>query len=289
MGSTIKNLWESSILMKIIIVNVAVWVTLRVIAIIAMLFASPGLLGTALSLVEMPSRPVELLLHPWTLLTYMFAQFDLLHILFNMLWLYWFGVIFMQLTSPRRLLPVYIYGGLAGALLFFASYNLLPVFAGSAGGVLIGSSASVLAIVTATAIIAPDYSVGLMFIGRVSLKWIAIVTIAIDLLSLSGDNIGGHIAHIGGALMGAAYALRLRRGVDLAAPFNRVADAIVNLLRHRRPAPRVKTRRSAPKADKSAPPTMSEIDSILDKIKKSGYTSLTADERAKLFRKSNER
>jgi len=84
--------------MKIIIVNVAVWVTLRVIAIIAMLFASPGLLGTALSLVEIPSRPVELLLHPWTLLTYMFAQFDLLHILFNMLWLYWFGVIFMQLS-----------------------------------------------------------------------------------------------------------------------------------------------------------------------------------------------
>lgn len=280
------NQWRSSVLMKIIMINVGVWIVLRLVSIVALLFAVPSLQWTTLSLVEMPSRPDLLLYRPWTPLSYMFAQFDLLHILFNMLWLYWFGVIFMQLTTPRRLLPVYIYGGLAGAVLFFLSYNLLPLFAGSGGGVLIGSSAAVLAIVTATAVIAPDYSIGLMFIGRVPLKWIAVMTIVIDLLSLSGANIGGHIAHLGGAAMGAFYALQLRRGHDMATPFNRVADSIANMLH--RPARSHKSQRRRATSSTTGNPgrpttSMDEIDAILDKIKRSGYTSLTDSERAKLF------
>ena len=137
---------------------------------------------------------------------------------------------------------------------------------------------------------APDYRMNLLFLGAVSLKWIAVVTIGIDLLSVTGSNAGGHIAHLGGAAVGAIFALGLKRGHDITAPLNSLIDAIVNLFRRRpkvRPArfrasgapsaPRPKAPSAASAADQAA------LDNILDKIKKSGYSSLTADERARLF------
>lgn len=281
------------ILMKIIIINVAVFLVLRLIAIVAILTLDKSLTTAACMTVELPASLPLLLRRPWTLITYMFAQIDVLHILFNMLWLYWFGSIFTSLTTVRRLLPLYIYGGLGGAILFIAAYNTLPYFAGSEG-LLIGSSAAVIAIVTATAFMAPDYKVGLLFLGPVSLKWIAAVTIGIDFLSVTDTNAGGHIAHLGGALTGMAYILMLRRGVDLAAPFNRAADSIVNSLRRmadslrRRPS---SGRHKAPHRTKgystASAADAADLDIILDKIKKSGYSSLTAAEKKRLFDVSN--
>lgn len=289
----------STMLMKIIWINIGLFVLLRLTAIVGIFGGSHELINTVLDYVQLPSSPALLLTRPWTLLTYMFAQYDLMHILFNMLWFYWFGTLFMMTATPRQLLALYLLGGLGGGVLFIAAYCGLPLFAGHAG-MLIGSSASVIAIVTATAILMPDFRMNLLFIGAVSLKWIAIVTIFLVLIGVSGSNAGGEIAHIGGVAVGAIYALRLRRGHDITAPFNRAFDKIANAWNSltatawskSRPAPGPRPTfssrdRQSPKPG-SAEPSCSRsdreiLDSILDKIKKSGYAALTPEERQRLF------
>ncbi len=296
--ATIRQLWgryrSTGMLMKLIIVNIAVFILLRVAGIISVFTLDNSFVAKVLDMVEMPSRPSLLMERPWTVVTYMFAQYDVFHILFNMLWLYWFGSIFVSFSTRRRLFALYLYGGLAGAAFFMGAYNLLPVFTGVDGS-LIGSSASVIAIVAATAIIAPDYKVGLLFLGTVSLKWIALITIGIDLIGITSANAGGHLAHIGGAVIGAAYALALSRGVDITAPFNAIADKTVDLFRKIRFRPRRRTSGPQPgpsrgfttsatgRARTATPRDQADLDIILDKIKKSGYTSLTPDERRRLF------
>ena len=247
-------------LLWLVALNVAVFILLRLAVIVGWMAGLQSEMQV-LQWVEMPSVPALLLARPWTVLTYMVSQYEVWHILFNMLWLYWFGVIFLEINSERRLLSLYIIGGVAGAALYLAAFNLLPVFAGGYG-FLIGSSASVIAIVVATAIRLPNYKMHLLLIGPVSLKWVALVTIGIDLLSISAGNAGGHIAHLGGALAGVAWALWDRYRIV-------------------RPRPR---RTSVPSRETTPEET---LDAILDKIKKSGYTSLTPEERARLFDVSN--
>lgn len=290
MATTFKDIRSRyrtlSMLMKIIVINVAVFVVLRL-SVIIMLFAGVDNPESILQWVELPSNPSALLHRPWTIVTYMFAQYDVLHLLFNMLWLYWFGIIFMSFSIGRRLGALYVYGGLVGAALYLLAYNFFPVFNG-VNGLLIGSSGAVIAIVAATAVMVPDYKMNLLFLGAISLKWVAIVTIGLDLISVTGSNAGGHIAHLGGALIGVIYALRLRRGQDITAPVNRLLDHLANLFK-RRPAPRFKVyenkgKTKAPQSHKDATADdRAKLDEILDKIKKSGYTSLTPEERKRLF------
>ena len=284
---------------RFVMVNVAVFVIVRVLALVCLLFAVDA--TPAIELLDMPSNPVKLVHQPWSVISYMLLHYDVMHILFNMLWLYWFGAMFHQIFGTRRFVGLYFLGGIGGALLYMLAYNVLPLFS-STEGLLLGASASVLAIVAATAVRQPDYKVGLLFFGQISLKWIAIVTIFIDVISIGSSNAGGHIAHLGGALTGAAFALADRRGTDITAWFNRAIDWIVNLTRRR---PRVKvgnfhnspfTRtKQQPRTDKQqyerdngrrhtmTPAEEAEMDEILKKIKLSGYSSLTAEEKRRLF------
>ena len=284
---------------RFVMVNVAVFVIVRVLALVCLLFAVDAM--PAIELLEMPSNPVKFVHQPWSVISYMLLHYDVMHILFNMLWLYWFGAMFHQIFGTRRFVGLYFLGGIGGALLYMLAYNVLPLFS-STEGLLLGASASVLAIVAATAVRQPDYKVGLLFFGQISLKWIAIVTIFIDVISIGSSNAGGHIAHLGGALVGAAFALADRRGTDITAWFNRAIDWIVNLTRRR---PRVKvgnfhnspfTRtKQQPRTDKQqyerdngrrnsmTPAEEAEMDEILKKIKLSGYASLTAEEKRRLF------
>lgn len=281
--SALGQFARMSVLLKIIIVNVAVFLLLRLTFIATGLAGEQGWFASLLSSLALSGDPLQLLVRPWTVVTYMFTQFEVTHILFNMLWLYWFGTIFLQVMPSRRVLPLYLYGGLAGAIFFIVAGLTMPF-----PGTLIGSSAAVIAIVAATAMIVPDYPVRLLFIGEIKLKWIAIVTIGIDLLGLNGSNVGGHIAHLGGAVAGIAFALALRRGTDITRPVAGAIDALGATFSRRRPA-------SPPRRPASSPgqacdpttsrprPDMAEIDRILDKIKHSGYTSLTPEERQTLF------
>lgn len=274
----LKYQWMTgSMLVKLIFINIAVFMLLHLTTLILMFTGIDA--GTVLTEVELPSDMTALLRRPWTLLTYMFAQYDFFHILFNMLWLYWFGVIFLLADTSKRMLALYIYCGLGGALLFMAYYNLMNMY-----GLLIGSSASVIGIVTATAIRHPDYKMGLLFIGEISLKWLAVITIAIDMFSIGGSNGGGHVAHIGGAITGALYAVAQKKGVDITRPFNALIDSIVNLW-HRITTKQDKTPRQSQYYNKKGTSQADEstLDEILDKVKKSGYGALTKEEKQKLF------
>lgn len=279
---------QGTMLMRIIYINIAIFVLLHLVALVGILINVPD--QEMVMWVQLPANLRELLHEPWTLITYMFAHYDLLHILFNMLWFYWMGRIFLEYFTPKRLSALYLLGGLGGAALYLLTMNLLPHFAGN-NGHLIGASASVIAIVLAVAIWAPDYKIGLLFIGEVSLKWVAIITIGIDLLSVDAGNAGGHIAHLGGAAVGAIYATAMRHGTDITRPLNAALDWLASLFSRRDKGigtpvggTAYETRRQV-----NDEPTEAQIDAILDKIKRSGYTSLTDKERDMLFRASRKK
>ncbi len=284
---------QSSMLLRLIFINIGVYLLLNVVIFAAMLFNVDG--GSWVNWVELPGDLAQLMRRPWTLLTYMFAHYKLLHILFNMLWLYWLGRIFMEFFSPKQLTGVYLLGGWGGALLFLLACNLLPHFTGGPF-FLIGASASVIAVVVAAAVYAPDYKIGLLFIGEVSIKWVAIVTVAIDLAGLSGVSLGSSIAHIGGALVGAWYALRIKGGHDITRPLNAAIDAVVGMFNGRslpqfkRPARRPQSQQKPSKPHRPGDTVSEErLDSILKKIKVSGYDALTDAEKDDLFRASRRR
>ena len=287
-----RNYLQGSMLLRLIFINIGVFLLLHLVVIGAMLF---NVSGDPVRWVELPSDLMTLLHRPWTLVTYMFSHFGLLHILFNMLWLYWLGRIFMEFFSPKQLTGVYLLGGWGGALLYLLAYNLLPYFSG-AHGFLIGASASVIAVVVATAVYAPDYKIGLLFLGEVSIKWVAIVTVLIDVMGLEGGNFGGNMAHIGGAIVGALYALRIKQGRDITRPLNALIDGLMGLFNGRslpqfkRPK-RTQYKKQEPSKPQRPADTVSEaeLDIILGKIKSSGYDALTDEEKDKLFKASRRR
>ena len=285
--------------MRLILINVVMFVLVRGLAVGVWMFGNGSLDVT--QWVALPGDLWLLLKRPWTLVTYMFAHADLLHILFNMLWLYWLGRIFMEFFSSKHLTGLYLLGGWGGAALYLLAANLLPRLAGGPTGVLIGSSAAVIAIVVATAVYVPDYKIGLLFLGEVAIKWVAIVTVAISLLSIDIGNAGGNIAHIGGALVGAWFALSIKQGRDITRPINAFIDSLVGLFNGRKfklPEFKKPTFPSGKKGQAGARPgrpaahtpadTVSEeeLDAILDKIKAAGYDALTDEERDKLFKVS---
>ncbi|MCU6769523.1 rhomboid family intramembrane serine protease [Barnesiella propionica] len=275
---------QGSVLLKLIYINVAVFIIIRLLAVFLTLFNLDTL--NFLSYVEVPSSLSVLLIRPWTLITYMFVHYEILHILFNMLWLYWFGVIFLQYFGEKQMGGLYILGGLAGAVFYIISYNVFPYFSGHQG-MMCGASASVIAIVVATAMRVPDYKVNLLFLGAISLKYIAIVTILIDLLSVTSGNGGGHIAHLGGACLGVLFMYRWKNGKDITRPVNRIIDYLATVFK---PGTKIKIKHKKnrrPETDMEYRERKNrennEIDAILDKIKKSGYNALSSDEKKRLF------
>lgn len=277
-----------SMLLKLIAVNAAIFLAISLAGILLMIFG--GDVNPVINELALPSVAGTLASRPWTVVTYMFTHHDPLHILFNMLTLYWFGQIFLYRCTPRQLLALYLMGGLGGAVLYIIWGNALGVDA-----TLLGASAAVMAVVIADAMLMPDFEIGLFLIGRVKLKWVAVAMVILFALGLVGNNAGGHVAHIGGILVGLVFGLRMRRGHDITLPLNRFFDWVANFAR-RAKAPskpsfgrkeRVKKRAEATSAG-SADPNR-RIDAILDKIKTSGYSSLSPEEKRELFDLSNRR
>lgn len=277
---------SASALWKLIILNISVFLALRLLGIIAMI--GGWNIDTVVDELALPSAPHILASQPWTVLTYMFTHYDPFHILFNLLTLYWFGKIMLWRCSPRQMVWLYIYGGVSGAIFYLIAAQL---FAG-VGGLLLGASAAVMAIMTATAVMMPDFSIPLMFIGNVRLKWVAVAAVILFALGLVGDNAGGHVAHFGGIAMGCAAGLLFNRGIDITRPVNSLCDKFVGLLRrgrtnHAQSRPKAKFRPQPKRDDSGKKPNPDDdrrnLDAILDKIKHSGYTALTADERRRLF------
>lgn len=292
---------RKSILSSLIIINVAVFLAVNVINLFLWMFEvqSDIQINYGISPVvywfTVPSDISALLTRPWGIFTYMFLQQNFFHLFFNMIVLYFGGRIFMEYLSERKLLSVYIWGGLAGALLYIVSFNLLSVFSESLPySVALGASASVLAILVAIATYVPNYTVILILFGRVKLKYLAIGFVIIDILSIQRGNPGGHIAHLGGALMGFAYIRLLQKGFDIGKLFPKFDLGSVKKSFYQ---PK-KTRTQTSKRNNQRPFTDEEynysknqnqkkIDEILDKISKSGYESLSKEEKELLFKASN--
>jgi len=292
-----KRYKSGSIVFKLIFINVAAFIVVGILNLFS-LFGVPGLATERW--LAVPADLESLLYKPWTLITYMFLHYDFLHILFNMLWLFWFGQLFMQFIIPKRMLSVYLLGGISGAILYIVAFNLIPAFQPAVPlSIALGASASVYAVVVAVCAYAPEHSIGLIFIGRVKLKYIAIVVVVIDLLSISESNAGGHIAHLGGALFGFLFALRLKKGKDITKGFAATMDYLVSLFKRQpkmkvtsnkyRKSKRPSSGASSAKAasdmeyNKTKKASQAEIDRILDKISKKGYESLTKAEKDTLF------
>ena len=274
---------SATILQKLIYINVGLFLLLRLLGEFLMLFDLYDM--PCLLYLQLPSSLNLLLYRPWTLLTYMFTHFDFMHILFNMLWLYWFGRLFLNFFNERQLGGLYLLGGVAGALLFIFSYNIFPYFNDKVpSSYLMGASASVMAIVFAISFYRKDLEIDLLLIGRVKLIYLALFTLFLDLISMTSENAGGHIAHIGGALFGIWFATRMRQGKDLTRPINRLIDGLVNLGK-RKPKMRVTYKRNETDYEYNARKNqeMAELDAILDKLKRSGYESLSAEEKKRLF------
>lgn len=225
-------------------------------------------------MLELPAPVRVWMFRPWTLLTYMFAHENFLHLLFNMLWLLWFGDILSRRLDNRRLVWLYIGGGLAGGVLYMMCYPLFPGFYGG-GSLLLGASASVLAVMTAAATLMPDYTLHLFFLGDVKLRWMAVVMICLAFVGLGGGNAAGEIAHIGGVAYGLAAAMVMRRAANQA----RREPRRKNPFKGMQP---VQLRRPAHNAAEMERLDARRLDELLDKIHTSGFNSLTRAERAEL-------
>jgi len=277
---------NGSMLNKLIYANLAVFVIVKLIDIILMLF-NINMQNPLVEFWVVYADFSKLIRHLWGIVTYMFLHQDFLHILFNMLWLFWFGRIFLEYFNNKQLLNVYLCGGIAGALLFVLCFNLFPAFNAS-NACALGASAAVYAVVLAVAAYVPNYTVYVLFLGQIRIKWIAVISLISDLAMLESGNAGGHIAHIGGALFGMWYIIGLKRGTDITAWLSRAIDWSCTHFSFSKPKMKVTYKRSETdyEYNKRKHDNQKEIDAILEKIAKSGYDGLTEEEKRTLFTNS---
>lgn len=288
---------QGNIVVRLIYINVAVFVIGLLLSVVLGLFNVN--INYFLRDLYLPADLLQLLRRPWTLITYMFMHAGAWHLLGNMLWLYWFGKLFLYFFSSKHLRGLYVVGGLAGGLLYIIAYNLLPAFSAQLySATLVGASASVLAIAIATAVREPDFRINLMFIGPVKLKYFALFIVLFDVLYVGSNNAGGHLAHLGGALAGWWFVRGLGQGYDITHWVNVCIDAIGGLFRklERKPRkPKMKVHVNNATGNRAADyqynaqkrAQVDEVDRILEKLKKSGYSSLSEEEKRKLFEASN--
>lgn len=277
---------HGSVLIRFIYINLAFFVIIKVVSLFTTLFNIYSF--DLITLLGVPSGLNMLLKRLWTLFTYMFVHEQIFHILFNMLWLYWFGKIFLQYFTGRVFGSLYVLGGLGGALLYIIAFNYIPYFASMERSWMIGASASVMAIVMATAFYRPEVRLNLLFIGSIKIVYIAIAAFIIDFLSLgNGVNEGGHVAHIGGALIGYLFAMQYKNGKDITAWVGKLIDWFVNLTKPRKKKSKMKVQYKRNETDmeynERKKNEQADIDTILDKLKTSGYNGLSSEEKRKLF------
>ncbi|MCX6279726.1 MAG: rhomboid family intramembrane serine protease [Bacteroidetes bacterium] len=291
---------KGSGLSVLILINISVWVLIQALKVIFFFFNNPGddsIDNLILHALAIPASVPDLAMKPWTLVTYNFLHIDIWHILFNMLWLYWFGKIFLEFLTARKLVFVYLFGGITGGLVYVFAFNVFPVFADIVpSSFALGASASVMAIVTAISFYVPGYTIQLFLIGKLRIGYLAIILFVFDFFMIPSGNAGGHLAHIGGALFGVIYIwfYKISQKAYKHAGSGSIFDKIENLFKIRKRRTYSSANFAArPKSDdeynKQKKESQRRIDEILDKISKGGYDSLTREEKEFLFTTSNKR
>ncbi len=289
---------KGTTLHKLIYLNLGLFLAVQIVRIVLVLSNAYDLFPGFLNYLAVPANLEVLAERPWTLITYMFLHEGFIHILFNLLWLYWFGTVFVQELGLKKLLSTYLLGGLTGGILYVVFYNVFPVFEGvREGSIALGASASVMAVVVATATYQPDRRMHLVLIGPIKIVYIALAMFILTSMVDFSVNTGGKIAHIGGALSGFLFAYYYRRGKDLTKGFDRTMDSIATWFKPGKEKLKVTYKRST--EDKRSTDDkeynqrkvaeQKEIDQILDKISRAGYDSLTSREKEMLFKMGNKK
>lgn len=301
----LAQFWDGSILQQLIVINVAIFLLVNLVSILALWFSIDWLLifypdgsfGSKLNYwLSASSSILETLKRPWSPITYMFMHYDLWHMIFNMIMLFFAGQYFIRFLGQKRLLSIYIFGGLSGLGLYMFVYSIVPYFYVEGGVPIMGASASVMAIFIAIATYQPSTPITLPFVGSVKLKYIAIFYLVLDFASIkSGVNAGGHIAHLGGAMYGYFAIYFLKRGKDIFYDLSPLLKAFKTLFSSRKGL-KVKYKskeaysRSKAHSDyeynSNKKQNQERVDTILDKISKSGYDSLSKEEKDFLFHQS---
>ena len=274
---------QLSIVLKIIVINTLIFL---IVYLGSFFFKLPP--SIFVSWFVLPTSFLEIVLQPWSFVTYAFLHAGFWHLFWNMYLLYWFGLFTLNLFTSKRFLTIYLLGAINGGLFYVLAYNFFPVFNNISSN-LMGASAAVLAIVIFIATYTPEAMVRI-FTFRIKLWQIGLVMVLLDLLQLpSSGNAGGLIAHMGGAIFGYVYAIQLKKGNDIGIWFENLIDTLVNLFKsnkHKHFKQVHKTKQTATKNTKRNPTNNHQIkiDLILDKIGKSGYDSLTKAEKDFLFK-----
>lgn len=299
----LRNAFKNSnnSLYKLIAINLILWLGFMVLRVFMTIGGFSEGYGAVISQLMLPASLSRLLLQPWSIFSYMFLHEGFFHILFNMLFLYWFGLLIHQYLGSRKLANLYILGGLTGAVFYLLIYNIAPYFSHSVdSSLMLGASAGVFAIVVGAATLSPNTTFFLLLLGPVKIKYIAIFYVILSFANSAGENAGGELAHLGGALMGFLYITQLQRGIDLGTPVQKVGMFFEALLQKSPPKVKVTYKRTPPKskgfpsssksatkdeddAKLAAQTSQEEIDRILDKIAEKGYEALSKEEKRKLF------
>lgn len=269
----LKFFKSDSALLPYIGINTIIFILVSLFSLISFLSGQQGFVSNLVNeYVAFPASTDWWLTHFYTVISYQFFHADFFHILFNMLWLYWMGRLFLDFLKPRQFHFVYIAGGIFGAIFFALIYNLLPAYKPFADvAILIGASASVMAIFTALTTLVPNYTLQLLLIGPIKIKYLLAVYIFLDIIAIEKFD-GGSLSHLGGAFLGFIYIKLLQSGTDLTKIFER--------------KPKLKVVRNQEPRKSTNTVNQREVDAVLDKISKSGYDKLSKEEKEILFRAS---
>ncbi len=280
-----KLIRDGDTLTKLIVINVLVFVFVVFIKLFQFLLQK-NFADQIITWFTLPTYLPDIILRPWSFISYMFLHEAPFHLIFNIIWLYFGGMIFLNFFSEKQLLGTYITGGLAGGLLYILSYNIFPVFEGVVTvSTNRGASAAVMAIIIAACTYAPNFPVRLFFILEIRLWVVAVISVLFDLANIERGNAGGHIAHLGGALFGYLMAKSYNRGVNLTQWIFDFYDYLQTLFRPKKMKKVYASKGYTRVYSKdSALNDKQKLDSILDKISQSGYDSLSKEEKEFLFR-----
>ena len=278
-----KNAWskENNALVKIILINVIIFIGASFIEVFLTLSGGGNLFKLIINKLMLPASFTSFILQPWSLISYFFLHLNFTHILWNMLFLYWFGKIIQDNIGNNAVISLYVLGGIIGGLSYMALFNIIPYYENRISeSLMLGASAGVFSIVAGSATLLPNYTFYLLFLGPVRIKYIALFYILLSFLDVTGSNAGGEIAHLGGALIGYLFIRQLQNGINM-------GEGIINIINlFNRKENKKERKETIINEEHKSDISQDEIDNILDKISESGYSSLSKKEKEKLFNAS---
>ncbi len=290
---------DNNALVWLIAINAVIFVLVNLIKIIYFLSdpaSVPQFYTQVLDWFTMPAQGDKLLTRPWTIFTYMFTHERIWSLISTLLWLWGFGYILQDLTGTKKIIPVYIYGGLAGAVFFLLTLYSFPALRAEVGAVqpMIGAGAAIMAIAVATTTFAPNYRLLPMLNGGIPLWVLTLIFVAFDYATVASSDAGTAVAHLAGAGMGYLYVKQLQKGTDIGAWMNNLFDWVNDLFNPEKKYTKPSVKQQIfYKTNKKPFERMSRfsqqrLDEILDKINEDGYSSLSNDEKDFLKKASKE-